>query len=131
MSMLYNVVHQAFVYKIVLLNIYTGPPTIDTSLSGYTDQSRDNSTTAMAQFECYTTDSTPTTVIWKRNGEMINIDGDKYATMQVVTDRRNTHYRNILIVRDVFGVIGNFTYSCEIENTAGSTRHSISIDIPG
>lgn len=110
---------------------YAGPPSIDVAMSGYTDLTSDSHTTALAQIECYTINSPPTKVIWKKNGDIIDVEMDKYTALQVVIDRRNSHYQNILMIRDVLDIMGNFTFTCEIENSAGSAHHSVSIDIPG
>ena len=92
---------------------------------------RDSSTTAMAVIECYTTGSPPTNVVWQRNGKVVDVDGENYETMQIVIDRRNSHYRNNIIISDTFGVIGNLTYTCEISNFAGVTAHNININLSG
>ena len=86
----------------------------------------DNSTAALAQIECYTTRSPATNVTWMRNGELLTIDGVKYDAMQIVTDRVNSSYRNILVVNDVLSIVGNLTFSCIISNLNGNT----SLDIP-
>ena len=100
-------------------------------MSGYTDLIRDSHTTALAQIECYTTNSPPTTVIWKKNSDVIDVETNTYTTLQIVIDRRNSHYQNILMIRDVLDIMGNFTFTCDIENSAGSAHHSVSIDIAG
>lgn len=113
-----------------IVTFYTVPPAIDILFSGYTDLTNNNDTTAMAEIECYTMNSPPTHVVWLKNGEEIELHDDNYETLQVVTDRRNSHYQNILVVRDVLGVM-NVTYTCKITNSAGSTQHNITIDLPG
>ena len=100
-------------------------------MSGYTDLTSNSQTTALTQIECYTLNSPPTTVIWKKDGDVIDVETDKYTAMQIVIDRRSSHYQNILLIRDVFDIMGNFTFTCEIENKAGSTHHSVSIDMAG
>lgn len=86
----------------------------------------DNNTTGLAQIECYTTRSPATNVTWMRNGELLTTDGVNYDTMQIVTDRINSSYRNILVVNDVLSIVGNSTFSCIISNLNGNT----SLDIP-
>ena len=110
---------------------FVGPPSIDAAMSGYTDLTSNSQTTALAQIECYTLNSPPTTVIWKKDGDIIDVEMDKYTAMQIVIDRRSSHYQNILLIRDVFNIMGNFTFTCEIENNAGSTHHSVNIDMAG
>ena len=81
--------------------------------------------------ECYTMNSPPTIVTWKRDGVEIDVMGDHYNTLQIAVDRVNYHYRNILLIKSVLGIMGEHTFTCEIENSGGSTYHSIDIDIPG
>ena len=113
------------------LCLFVGPSSIDAAMSGYTDLTSNSQTTALAQIECYTLNSPPTTVIWKKDGDVIDVEMDKYTAMQIVIDRRSSHYQNILLIRDVFDIMGNFTFTCEIENNAGSTHHSVNIDMAG
>jgi hypothetical protein len=105
-------------------------PAINILLSGYSDLTKDDQTAALARVECYTTGSPPTTVIWKRDGAVIDAKSSRYDTLQIATDRRHSHFRNILLINDVFDVVGNYTFTCEIENSAGSTSHSTTINIP-
>ena len=110
---------------------YAGPPSIDVAMSGYTDLTHDSHTTALAQIECYTTNSPPTTVIWKKDSDVIDVETNRYTALQIVIDRRNSHYQNILMIRDIWDIMGSSTFTCEIENSAGSIHHSVSIDIAG
>ena len=100
-------------------------------MSGYKDLTSDRFTPDLAQIQCYTVNSTPTTVVWKKDGDVIDLHTDKYTTMQFVTDRRNSHYLNILFIKDVFDIMGNATFTCKVENIAGSTQHNIGVDIAG
>ena len=117
----------------MLNNYFSGPPIINDvpPLSGYSDLTMDNNTTALAQIECYTTRSPATNVTWMRNGEVLTIDGVKYDAMQIVTDRIHSSYRNILLVNDVLSIVGNLIFSCNISNINGSTSLSIPTNITG
>ena len=106
-------------------------PIIDVEHSSFIDLTMDDSTTALAHVVCYTMNSPPTTVVWKRDGKIIDVGADEFATLQIVVDHRNSHYRNVLVITDVFDIMGNITYTCEIENMIGSTDYSITIDITG
>ena len=85
----------------------------------------------MAVIECFTTGSPPTNVVWQRNGEVVDVDGDYYETMQIVTNRRNSHYRNILVVNDVVSVIGSLTFTCVISNWYGSVSLNDTTNVSG
>ena len=50
------------------------------------------------------------------NGEVVDVDGDYHETMQIVTNRRNSHYRNILVVNDVVSVIGGLMCNTNQDN---------------
>ena len=114
-----------------MIYILADPLAINTSLSGYTDLTEDNTITDLVQIECHTMNSPPTSVIWMRDEDVINAWDDDYETLQIVIDRINSHYRNILILRNIFDIVGYHVYTCEIENSAGFIIHNISIDIQG
>ena len=102
--------------------------------SGYTDLSRNNSNTTLnllGTIICSTRYSSPTNVTWERDGVTVPLDGDRYEMMQTVTDRRNSYYDNILLIRDAFGLAGNHTYTCYITNYAGNTSKDIPTNMTG
>lgn len=105
----------------------TGSPSLNSS--DYQDLTEDISSSALAIVRCITHTSPPTSVTWKRNGVAIDVDGGKYETMQIVTDRKHSHYDNTLIVNDLTEILGNPTYTCIITNSAGETFHDIRMDI--
>ena len=108
-----------------------GPPSINVLRSGYTDLTMDADSPAFVEVDCYTMHFPPTTVTWKRDGMEIDLCSKHYQTEQIVVDRINSHYRNILLIQNVFDIIGNHTFTCEIQNSAGSTYHGVTIDLPG
>ena len=57
------------------------------------------------------------------------MDGNSYEAVQVVTDRRNSYYHNILYVRDVVGIIGRPRYTCHLQNSAGNVSGQIDVNI--
>ena len=61
----------------------------------------------------------------------VDVDGDRYETIQTVTNRRNSEYQNILMVSDALGLVGNFTYTCDVSNMAGSDSHNIHTSVAG
>ena len=92
--------------------------------SGYSNRIEDETTDALVTVYCLTSSSPPTTVVWSRDGVKVPVDGVKYETHQSVIDRRNSYYRNLLIVRDTIGITHRPTYICSVTNVAGSaTTH--------
>lgn len=59
----------------------------------------------------------------------IGVDGQSYETIQMVTGRGDSYYRNILIIRDVPGIVGNPLYTCVVGNSAGNTSSSMRMSI--
>ena len=110
---------------------YIGPPSINVLRSGYTDLTMGADSPAFVEVECYTMHFPPTTITWKRDGMDIDLSSNYYQRAQIVVDRINSHYRNTLLIQNVFDIIGNHTFTCEIQNSAGSTYHSVTIDLPG
>ena len=96
--------------------------------SGYSDLTRDPTTTNMAELVCFTVNSPPTHVTWLRNGEEIEIDGVTYESLQIVTDHFNSHYKSILVVKQIINIIGELTFSCVL---AGNTSLDIPTNISG
>ena len=57
------------------------------------------------------------------------MDGNNYEAVQVVTDRSNSYYHNILYVRDVVEIIGRPRYTCRLQNSAGIVSGQIDVNI--
>ena len=82
----------------------------------------------MAQLECYTTHSPPTTVVWMRNGDVIDVDDD---SVHIVANHRHSHYRNELLVMNVTSIISDNIFTCTINNSRGSISHDIPTNLTG
>ena len=80
---------------------------------------------------CRTKYSPPTNVIWRRDGVAIDVDGDRYQMTQTVTDRGNSYYDNVLLIRNAVHLAGTHTYTCFISNSAGSTSTNIQTTMTG
>ena len=81
---------------------------------------------------CSTSDSPPTMVQWFRDGQIIEMDGANYISEQIVTDRRNMYYNNVLCVMNPGLVAGRHEFQCRVLNTRGSHTHSINTEyVPG
>ena len=78
----------------------------------------------LATYTCFTDTYPPTSVSWSRNNEPVNVDGIHYNTIQVVTNRRSSAYKNVLQVYDVTEVLGNPRFTCSMTNSGGTVSHS-------
>ena len=107
----------------------TGPPRVYSS--EYHDLIDDQSTDAFMTITCSTSDSPPTKVIWMCDGDNITTSDGDFETMQVVTNRRNVYYDNILIVKNATRAAGIHDYTCTVMNSQGSDTHTITTNIPG
>ena len=67
-------------------------------------------------------------ITWQRNGKVIEIDGEKYASLQTMTNRESSYSQYTLVVRDIAGVLERPTYTCTVGNAAGNRSRSITFD---
>ena len=84
------------------------------------------SSTTNVTFTCTSRNSPATTVTWMKDGDTLDIDGEKYKTYQTVTNRRTSTYENTLVVD---GVIENITgnYTCKVTNKFGSSSRDLTV----
>ena len=132
MPSMYNIVTKKDSTHFLFCSYHTDAPHV--YRSGYTDLSENNSDTTLnllGTIICSTRYSPPTNVTWERDGVTVSVDGEKYEMIQTVTDRSNSYYDNILLIRDAIGLAGNHTYTCDISNYAGSTSQDISTNMTG
>ena len=67
---------------------------------------------------CTTSGTPPTSVTWTKNGVAISTNDSMYQFTQVLIDRNDTVYENLLTIKGVFeDAIGD--YSCTAENSLG------------
>ena len=111
---------------------YTTFPDIRPSIvsSSYQDFYSSNITSPLAELRCQSQESTPTSVIWYRNGRNVNLHNG-YEQTSVVLNRRNFGYDNILRVYDIRGILGNNTYTCSVQNVIGRDIEIIHMDNTG
>jgi hypothetical protein len=69
---------------------------------------------------CISTGSPATTVIWRRNGVIINTDGDVYEREQMLIIHYYFEYHNQLIIIDSTLSIAGVT--CQVSNTLGLSQ---------
>ena len=91
----------------------------------------DPNSEAMAEIVCYTSNTPPTTVVWMKSGEVIDADETAYDSLQVVVDRVDSHYRNILVVKEITSNIGDLTFTCNVSNLYGSVLFTVSTNLSG
>ena len=115
----YNILSNYLIYR------HTDPPYI--IAEGYINHIDDQTTDALVTVYCNTRDYPPT-IIWRRNGIEILIDGSKYKAHQKVTDLYESYYHNTLIIRDISGITNRPVYTCEVRNAAGSNEWLIHLD---
>ena len=63
-----------------------------------------------------------------KDGDTLDIDGEKYKTYQTVTNRRTSTYENTLVVDDdddIEDIPGNYT--CRVTNRFGSSSRDLTI----
>ena len=111
----------------VVLIFLTGQPYV--YRMSYNNLIEDTSNTALATIQCQTQSYLPTWVVWEKNGVEISIDGQSYETLQMVTNRGHSYFRNILIVKDVVGIVEAPLYTCVVGNSAGNTSRSVRVSI--
>ena len=99
--------------------------------AGYSDLVEVSGTEALMEITCSTSDSPPTTVQCSCDGELIDFSCDDFDLVQVVTNRRNVYYDNIVVVKDVTKVAGKHVYRCNISNSRGSDTCEVETNIPG
>ena len=69
---------------------------------------------------CTTSGSPPTSVMWTRNGAPVSENGNMYKTTQVLVNRNETIYENLLVMSGSFeDAVGE--YSCTVENSLGTS----------
>ena len=101
------------------------------SSGDYINHINSQETDALVTVYCSTYRYPPTNVICRRNGVKVTIDGFKYEAYQAMTNRHGSNYYNALVIRDIAGITDQSEYTCEVGNTAGYQRESITLyDIP-
>ena len=74
---------------------------------------------------CISTVSPATIVTWMRDGQQLSFNDDTYKLIQTVTDRRQSTYKNVLIIKAAASDIFGHTYSCTIINILGAISEAL------
>ena len=69
---------------------------------------------------CTSTGSPATTVTWRRNGQLLTIDGNTFEMTQTVTNRAASTYENVLIIDQPQANFAGNTVTCTVENSLGT-----------
>ena len=101
----------------------------------YIDHSKNESNTLFGVIEIQTRYSPPTNVTCQRNGEIVVaypcMKKDGYEVMQVITDRYRSYYTTYILIRTACDLLGRNTYTCKVENYAGSHSRNIYTKMEG
>ena len=98
----------------------TGPPSVY-SIS-YSERHQTSSDGVLGALDCLTQNSPPTNVTWTRDGSTIEVDGERYEMMQMVTERQSySRYRNTLLIKGAAELAGNHGFCCRVSNAAGTS----------
>ena len=73
---------------------------------------------------CTSVGGPATTVTWRKNGQLLIIDGNPYQQSQIIIDSISAMYNNILHSDNPGDLVGSFT--CTVNNARGSDSMSMS-----
>ena len=108
---------------------YTGVPSIYST--SYIDLTSDPSTDFLAKLECLSQRSIPTNVTWWMNGIEVDMDNSSYQTVQRVVQQSGSYFQNTLLITDLFGALGNHSYTCSVENHFGNDSETVTFNKKG
>ncbi len=69
---------------------------------------------------CTSTGSPATSVTWRRDGQLLTIVGNTFEMMQMVTNRAESTYENVLIIDQPRANFAGSTIGCEVKNLLGT-----------
>ena len=75
---------------------------------------------------CSSTGGPATTVTWRKNGAVVEVDGTTYHQSQRVVDTTTATYDNILSSADIANFMGTFT--CSVSNSRGGSDRSATLN---
>ena len=75
---------------------------------------------------CTSTGGPATTVTWRKNGAVVEVDGTTYDQSQRVVDTRTATYDNVLSSADIANFVGMF--SCSVNNSRGGSDRSAALN---
>ena len=75
---------------------------------------------------CTSTGGPATTVTWRKNGAVVEVDGTTYHQSQRVVNTRTATYESTLSSNVDANFVGNFT--CTVSNSKGSSTKSVTLN---
>ena len=88
----------------------------------YNQRHQSSSDGVLGAVVCLSQNSPPTTVRWTRDGSTIEVDGEGYEMMQMVTERQSySRFQNTLLIKNAVDLAGNHRYCCRVSNSAGTS----------
>ena len=75
---------------------------------------------------CISNGGPATFVKWRRNDQILTVDGTIYEGIKIILDTIDSTYMNTLYSKNPADLVGTFT--CEIHNFRGTDNRSITID---
>ena len=108
-----------------------GTPTL--SPLKYVDLINDTDVPALGMIVCNSNEFPPTHVSWMKDHVLVNISdsSNSYQQIQRVLSRVSSQYSNILVLKDIRGVIGNHIYECLVSNNAGKVSRLMALPNTG
>ena len=86
---------------------------------------------ALGMVVCNSSGFPPTHISWEKDNALLSTEDSSYQQIQRVVSRGSSLYSNILILKDIHGVIGNHRYVCLIRNQAGAVSRAIEVSNTG
>ena len=81
---------------------------------------------------CTSSGGPPTTIIWTKDGEVLNMDGNVYKQIQTVVNQSNATFKTTIFIKTKLNqssVVGN--YSCTVNNSRVTNINSVEFNIQG
>ena len=80
---------------------------------------------------CISTGGPATTVVWRRDGQLLTIDENTYQQSQRIVSTQNATYETTLYIPNDSIEDYNATYKCLVFNSRGSDSSSITLEGKG
>ncbi|CAI8023922.1 hypothetical protein GBAR_LOCUS13949 [Geodia barretti] len=109
------------------IGIYSSMPSPPSVYSiSYSERHQASNDGVLGTVDYLSQNSPPTNVTWTRDGSTIEVDGEGYEMMQMVTERQSySRYRNTLLIKDAAELAGNHSFCCRVSNAAGTTYQCV------